>query len=155
MNKKFCPTCGNASLLRSWVSVTTPEDGSQPILKVHLKKNFQFRTRGTKYAVPSPKSGSSKTGPGEGLILREDQSGWMRAEKREQSKRRKDEAKLVAAMKHQQLGDTPRTGTWQDPDWVPETLTVGPSGKGRMVNEGLPDIGYGRRNPNERRKRRK
>src|ERR1700754_2103813 len=146
MSKKFCPSCGNASLLRTSVSVTAPGDGSEPKLKVHLKKNFQYRTRGTIYSIPAPKPGSSKTGPGEGLILREDQTTWMRAERKEQSRRNKEEKRLMKSVKNAAEGEA-----WKDPDWIPEMLTVGMSGKGRSGNTGLPDIGYGRKNPNERR----
>ena len=41
-------------------------------MEIHLKPNFQYRLRGTKYSIPAPKPGSAKTGAGEGLILRED-----------------------------------------------------------------------------------
>ena len=45
-----------------------------------------------------------------------------------------------------------------DPDWVPEILSAGASGKGRSVRRGgmdgdMPVIGYGRKNPNERKRR--
>ena len=43
MTKKFCPTCGNATLIRTSVSLNT--DGT---LQYHLKANFQYRLRGTK-----------------------------------------------------------------------------------------------------------
>lgn len=49
-------------------------------------------------------------------------------------------------------------GSWMDPDWVPEMLTVGAGGKGRSMRssrmEGdMPVIGHGRKNPNEKRRR--
>lgn len=45
-----------------------------------------------------------------------------------------------------------------DPDWVPEMLSVGAGGKGRNVRSSgfdgdMPVIGYGRKNPNERRRK--
>lgn len=43
MEKKFCPKCGNASLLR--VSCSTDSKGR---IKYHLKHGFQYRLRGTK-----------------------------------------------------------------------------------------------------------
>ena len=41
--------------------------------------------------------------------------------------------------------------SWADPDWVPDML-LGVSSK---QGSGLPMIGYGRRNPNEPRKKKK
>jgi RNA-binding protein NOB1 len=148
MNKKFCPSCGGATLLRTSVSVTAPKDGSEPKLKVHLKKNFQYRNRGTIYSIPAPKAGTSKTGPGEGLILRADQTAWLRAEKKDESRKRKEEKHMAQSMKNAEAGEA-----WKDPDWMPEMLTVGMSGKGRTGPNGMPAIGYGRKNPNERRRR--
>ncbi len=82
-SKKFCPSCGNPTLLRASVTISSPSASSDaPAMQVHLKKNFQYRTRGTIYSIPAPKPGSAKTGSGEGLILREDQTEYMRAMKR-------------------------------------------------------------------------
>ena len=49
-------------------------------------------------------------------------------------------------------------GSWMDPDWVPEMLTVGAGGKGRSMRHSgydgdMPIIGHGRKNPNERRRK--
>lgn len=49
-------------------------------------------------------------------------------------------------------------GSWMDPDWVPEMLSVGTGGKGRSMRHGrmdgdMPIIGHGRKNPNERRRK--
>jgi hypothetical protein len=46
MAKTFCPSCGNATLLRTAVSVNA--DGT---LRYHLRSNFQYRLRGTKVRV--------------------------------------------------------------------------------------------------------
>ena len=48
--------------------------------------------------------------------------------------------------------------SWMDPDWVPEMLTVGAGGKGRSMKHSgfdgdMPVIGYGRKNPNEKRRK--
>ena len=87
-SRKFCPSCGGPTLLRASVTISSPRAGpNTPAVQVHLKKNFQFKTRGTIYSIPAPKPGSAKTGPGEGLILREDQAGWQRAKKRADGKR--------------------------------------------------------------------
>jgi RNA-binding protein NOB1 len=152
MNKKFCPSCGNPSLLRTSVSITQTSDGSQPKLKIHLKKNFQYRTRGTIYSIPKPRPGSSKTGTGEGLILREDQSEWQRAETREKSRRDKEERQISEAIQTTRSGDTAKLGSWMDPDWVPSMMDGGNKSKRRDAR-GLPSIGHGRKNPNERRRK--
>lgn len=129
-----------------------------PVLQVHLKPNFQYRIRGTKYSIPAPKSGSAKTGPGEGLILREDQAEYMRAKKRADGKRQKEEVRMLKGMLSRGVQEeTGSVSSWMDPDWVPEILSVGAGGKGRTIrNSGMdgdmPVIGYGRKNPNERRK---
>jgi RNA-binding protein NOB1 len=46
-------------------------------------------------------------------------------------------------------------GSWMDPDWIPEIMSVGAGGKGRSTKGkgDMPTIGYGRKNPNERRRR--
>ncbi|KZS98091.1 hypothetical protein SISNIDRAFT_472881 [Sistotremastrum niveocremeum HHB9708] len=153
MSKKFCPSCGNPTLLRTSVSVTSGKDGGPSQLKVHLKKNFQYKNRGTVYSIPSPKPGTSKTGPGEGLILREDQAEWMRAEKMDKGKRDREDKKLRQAVQNAKEGETAKVGLWMDPDWVPEMLSVGAGGKGRRGADGMPRIGHGRKNPNERRRK--
>ncbi|EJD01310.1 uncharacterized protein FOMMEDRAFT_111028 [Fomitiporia mediterranea MF3/22] len=165
-SKKFCPSCGNPSLLRTSVTAKAPNsDDSSPALEVHLKKNFVYRTRGTIYPIPASKPGSSKKGSGEGLILREDQSEYMRAQKREEGRRQREEKKIMhqtlAAAKGGEVTGI-KLGNWMDPDWVPEMLSVGIGGKGRKVPDGrtplgadgMPIIGYGKKNPNERRRKR-
>lgn len=127
-----------------------------PVLQVHLKPNFQYRIRGTKYPIPVPKPGSAKKGSGEGLILREDQAEYMRAKKRADGKRQKEARMLKGMLNRGVQGETGNVSSWMDPDWVPEILSVGAGGKGRTIrNSGMdgdmPVIGYGRKNPNERR----
>ena len=163
--KKFCPSCGNPSLLRASVTAKAPTaDDSTPALEVHLKKNFVYKTRGTIYSIPAPKPGSSKTGSGEGLILREDQTEYMRATKRLDGKREREEKRMVHnALQASKTTDSTgvKIGSWMDPDWVPEMLSVGTGGKGRRApdsrgsigTDGMPIIGYGRKNPNEKRRK--
>ncbi len=149
-SKKFCPSCGNPTLLRASVTVSSPSASSDaPVMQVHLKKNFQYRTRGTIYSIPAPKPGSAKTGSGEGLILREDQTEYMRAMKRVENKRH--EKKLLSSGGEGSLG----VGNWMDPDWIPDIMIAGSTGKGRSPKhaDGMPTIGFGKRNPNERRRR--
>jgi RNA-binding protein NOB1 len=157
-SKKFCPSCGNPTLLRASVTITSPTASSNaPAMQVHLKPNFQYRTRGTIYSIPSPKPGSAKTGPGEGLILREDQAEYMRAKKLADGKRERDEKKMVKGMMGKDgLEGGVKIGSWMDPDWVPEIMNVGAGGKGRSTRRDgdMPVIGYGKKNPNERRRKR-
>ncbi|KAG0049556.1 Nin1 binding protein [Gryganskiella cystojenkinii] len=64
MDKKFCPSCGNATLMRT--STSTDQNGN---VKYYLKKNMNYNLRGTKYSIPTPKGGRKNND----LILREDQ----------------------------------------------------------------------------------
>ncbi|KAF5358896.1 hypothetical protein D9758_004824 [Tetrapyrgos nigripes] len=159
-SKKFCPSCGNNSLIRASVTLSSPNaSDKEPVMQVHLKPNFQYRTRGTKYSIPAPKAGSAKTGSGEGLILREDQIEYVRAKKRADNKREREEAKMMKGILSSKGGsDGVAIGSWMDPDWVPEIIAAGPGGKGRSIRSGgmdgeMPVIGYGRKNPNERRRK--
>ncbi|KAI0375857.1 hypothetical protein BV20DRAFT_984944 [Pilatotrama ljubarskyi] len=160
-SRKFCPSCGNPTLLRASVTISSPNAGpNTPALQVHLKKNFQFKTRGTIFSIPAPKPGSAKTGPGEGLILREDQTAWMRAKKRADGKREKEEKRMLnAASKSAEMGQGGAiVSSWMDPDWVPEIVSASAGGKGRSMRTrgydgDMPVIGYGKKNPNERRRK--
>jgi RNA-binding protein NOB1 len=127
-------------------------------MQVHLKKNFSYKLRGTIYSIPAPRPGTAKKGTGDGLILREDQAGFARAQKMADARRAREERKMMAgALAAGARGDAGgvAVGSWMDPDWVPEILAVGAGGKGRrMPGHGdLPTIGYGRKNPNERRRK--
>ncbi|WVQ72291.1 hypothetical protein IAR50_001841 [Cryptococcus sp. DSM 104548] len=141
-SKRFCPSCGNASLIRTTVS-TSAKTGEQII---HLKQNFQYRTRGTIYSIPDPKMGRAKGQQkgGSGLILREDQREWQDAEKGERIRRDKEERKAAKGALE----------GWNDPDWMPEILSVGMNGKGRSSARDMPNIGHGRKNPNQGKRRR-
>ncbi|KAI0796959.1 Nin one binding Zn-ribbon like-domain-containing protein [Abortiporus biennis] len=158
-SRKFCPSCGNPTLLRASVTLSSPTaTASTPILQVHLKKNFQYKTRGTIYSIPAPKAGSAKTGSGEGLILREDQTAWVRAKKHADIKREKEEKRMLNGAVSGKGDGTAVLSSWMDPDWVPEILSTGTGGKGRNVRRGgmdgdMPVVGYGKKNPNERKRR--
>src|ERR1700733_10582385 len=118
--KKFCPSCGNPTLLRASVTIATPGlDANAPAMQVHLKPNFQFKTRGTKYSIPAPKPGSAKHGPGEGLVLREDQLEYMRAKKLADGKREREEKKMVKGLMAKNGEGGISLGSWSDPDWMP------------------------------------
>jgi len=160
-SKKFCPSCGNPTLLRASVTIAAPNASADaPVMQVHLKANFQYKTRGTKYPIPAPKAGSAKTGPGEGLILREDQVQFIRAKKMADGKREREEARFMKGILGkgvQANGPSVGISSWMDPDWVPEMVSVGAGGRGRTVRNSkmdgdLPQIGYGRKNPNERKR---
>lgn len=128
-------------------------------MQVHLKPNFQYKLHGTKYSIPAPKPGSAKHGPGEGLILREDQIEYMRAKKRADGKQEREEARMMKGLLERSAKGEGgvAVGSWMDPDWVPEIIAASAGGKGRSVrgNGDLPAIGYGRKNPNERRRTKK
>ncbi|KAG6830322.1 hypothetical protein H0H92_001257 [Tricholoma furcatifolium] len=160
-SKKFCPSCGNPTLLRASVTVSAPgASADAPVMQVHLKPNFQYRIRGTKYSIPAPKAGSAKTGAGDNLILREDQQEYMRAVKRAEGKREREEAKMTKGILSRGPEGASGVGSWMDPDWIPEMVSVGAGGKGRTMKSGrmdgdLPQIGFGKRNPNAARKKHK
>jgi RNA-binding protein NOB1 len=124
-------------------------------MQVHLKKNFQYRTRGTIYSIPAPKPGSAKSGCGEGLILREDQTEYMRAMKRAETQRQRDDKKLLSGAIANGGQGKLSVGNWMDPDWIPDIMTAGPTGKGRSTKQAddMPTMGHGKKNPNERRRK--
>jgi len=124
----------------------------------HLKKNFQYKVRGSKYSIPAPKPGSAKTGPGEGLVLREDQADYLRAKKKVDSKRQREDTKLMKNILSKGVDSNASVSSWMDPDWIPEMISTGSGGKGRTMKSSgmdgdLPQIGYGKKNPNESRRR--
>ena len=157
-SKIFCPSCGNPTLLRASVTVASPTaSANAPAMQVHLKPNFQYNIRGTKYSIPAPKAGSAKTGPGTGLILREDQAEYMRAKKMADGKREREEQRLTKGILKQasSTGESTGISSWMDPEWVPEIVSIGSGGRGRTIrNSGdMPQIGHGRKNPNEKRRK--
>jgi RNA-binding protein NOB1 len=94
MSKQFCSRCGKPTLLRT--SCSTDKDGS---VKVHLKKNMQWSTRGNVYSIPKPVAGTSngklvagggKGGWGQSLILAEDQKEYAQAITGARRKKEKD-----------------------------------------------------------------
>ena len=102
--KRFCPSCGNHSLLRTTLT-TSAKTGDQVI---HLKKNFQYHLRGTKYTIPDAKPGRAKGQQkgGTGLILREDQAEWQNALRSEDRRREKEERRVAKGA----------LAGWNDPD---------------------------------------
>lgn len=45
-------------------------------------------------------------------------------------------------------------GSWNDPDWVPEMISVGSGGIGRSGRDNMPTVGH-KGNPNSVRKKKK
>lgn len=95
-SKQFCPSCGQATLTR--VSCTTDASGN---FTLHLKKNFQYNTRGNVYSIPKPTHGSAshknsnvkgggKNGWGRELILAEDQKEYVQKQEEERRTKYKD-----------------------------------------------------------------
>lgn len=153
VERKFCPSCGNATLLRT--SVTAGDSASG--LQVHLKPNFQYKNRGTVYSLPLPRAGSASGGQASGRarnrqtgvpILREDQLEWQRATAKQRTHRQKEERALQKALAK---GQDSLTARYADPDWVPDLLR----GTHAPAASDLPALGIGRRNPNERRRRKR
>lgn len=118
MTKQFCPRCGGPTLTR--VSCSTNQNGE---FKMHLKKNMQWNTRGDRYSIPKPVSGSAsgklnvggggkgggKGGWGQSLILAEDQKEYTRAvdqQKRQKQRDLMDEDYLPSIL----TGERNRTG---------------------------------------------
>ena len=65
-NRLFCDKCGSNALQRVSASV----DRSSGRLKLHMKKNYQYNTRGTKFALPKAGKGNKYEGD---LLFAEDQ----------------------------------------------------------------------------------
>lgn len=98
----FCPSCGGqGTVIRCAVSV----DAETGELTPHLKKNFQWNTRGTRYSVPSPLSRNYQRKYGKGgyqhsrhdedtPILREDQREYAKAMKQQDWTQRHNEKVL-------------------------------------------------------------
>lgn len=82
----FCDRCGSASLQRIAASV----DGKTGRLKLHLKKGYKNKTRGTQFALPKPGSQNKFMGD---ILLSEDQlmyGAWNQRVKRTRSKKEKE-----------------------------------------------------------------
>ncbi|KAI9892465.1 MAG: Nin1 binding protein [Vezdaea aestivalis] len=130
MSKQFCPRCGKPTLMRTSCSVSANGE-----FKIHLKKNMQWSSKGNRYSVPKPTSGSAsgrhRKGGGQGgwghdLILVGDQKEYVRAIETEERRKDKD---------------------LMDRDYLPSILT----GE-RTSGSSRPKIGAGR-NVNSRKRR--
>lgn len=104
--KHFCPKCGGNTLLRCAVSIDNVSGKVTP----HLKANFQWIKRGTRFSLPSPLSKNQQKRAGNGgyqhnkenrhktlqdpLILTEDQKEYQRAVKDDEWQRRQNDKLL-------------------------------------------------------------
>ncbi|WBW72402.1 ribosome biogenesis protein Nob1 [Schizosaccharomyces osmophilus] len=122
MSKTFCPSCGGDTLIKTTCSINSKGE-----FQVHLKKNFEWKTRGTKYAIPKPVHGTASGKGKKNPVLRGDQPEYQKAVRYMQ---RKKEVDLM------------------DQDYLPSLLTGAPKEHMRI------SVGAGRKNPNEVRKTR-
>ena len=135
MDRKFCPKCGGATLLRT--SYIIDEQGE---MHLFLKSNFQYNVRGNIYSIPMPKGGRQ----GSGLFLREDQPEYQKA---------------LRSFKHQEN----KMQKNYCMDAIDDRLACVFGGMNIKVGRGsfegdslnAPAIGYGRRNPNQARRKKK
>ena len=124
MDKRFCPSCGQPTLMRA--SCTVDDRTGQ--LTVHLKKNFQWNNRGNVYSVPKPVHGTAtgrapkgrgpkggKNGWGNDLILAEDQKEFERKTTEQRRQKKQD---------------------IMDQDYLPDILTGKRAGGGDRIRVG-------------------
>ncbi|KAG9017963.1 Nin1 binding protein [Tulasnella sp. 427] len=130
------------------VSVASPEAGSagqDPELVVHLKKNYQWKLRGTNTDLPPPRVGHAKGGGEPTIILREDQKEWERGVRSEALRKKKEEKRIQKALSEKEKRG--EDAVWMDADWVPSLLSAGGDSR---PGRGLPRIGYKAPKPNRR-----
>ncbi|KAJ1962901.1 20S-pre-rRNA D-site endonuclease nob1 [Dipsacomyces acuminosporus] len=133
MNKQFCSSCGHPTLKRC--SVTTSSNGT---LQVHLKSNYQYNLRGTKFSLPKPEGGMHKV---HDIITRADDKAYTSAIQYKTRKEAKTNSGLSGA------------NSLMDPDYIPDMLIgnslAHASGYGVATDaRGLPLVGRNRKNPN-------
>ncbi|KAG8865169.1 Nin1 binding protein [Tulasnella sp. 330] len=137
-SKKFCPSCGGPTLIRASVTVEAADaskPGSEPGLQVHLKKNFQYRLRGTNASLPPPQMGRARGGGQPAIVLREDQTEWQRAVGRDHRNTEKEERRATRALEEKSKHGS---GVWMDQDWIPDLLVGGAANNVTSY----PKIGY-------------
>jgi RNA-binding protein NOB1 len=147
--KKFCPSCGNTSLIRTSITYVTPSPENPKGYILHLKSNYQYKLRGTQYSIPTPKQGSSnamKNSRNAELILREDQKEYQRGlRSADYLKKKQERAALKAVKGGKSAGTASVFSGWDDPDWTPEMLMGANGRKGtpqgvRIGKDGLPIV---------------
>lgn len=136
MDRKFCPKCGGATLIRTSYSIDT-----QGQLTLYLRADFQYNNRGTQYSIPMPKSGRNANN----LMLREDQAEYERAMK-SWNRGQKKAAKGVTM----DVIDDRLSAIFNGMSLRPDGST-----KAYFEGEAPPTIGFGRINPNQVRRTKK
>jgi RNA-binding protein NOB1 len=126
---KFCGDCGSPTLRRA--SYTINSNGQRTIW---LRDDYVYNLRGTKYPLPTPKGGRQGD-----LVLRADQREYQRALARQ----KRQQEKLDKQRNDQDALDERLAAIFGD-------LRIG--GK-QSLQAGRAEIGFGRRNPNEPRRR--
>eukprot|EP00842_Homolaphlyctis_polyrhiza_P000031 jgi/Hompol1/1028/HPOL_004430-RA len=124
MEKRFCPSCGNNTLMRTSYSIDANGQA-----RYFLKRNFQYNLRGTTFSIPMPKGGKAGRNTNPDMILREDQREHQKALK---EKERFDKRLL----KHSDAGAMDLSSIFADSSSL-------------LSKTGAPIIGAGRRNVNE------
>ncbi|KAI8320301.1 hypothetical protein GQ54DRAFT_240943, partial [Martensiomyces pterosporus] len=133
MNRQFCSACGHPTLKRC--SVTTSSNGT---LQVHLKSNYQYNLRGTKFAMPKPHGGQHTT---HDIITRGDEKAYVSAMRYKTRVEAKTNASLSGA------------NSLMDPDYIPDLLLgnvlANSNGYGIATDaRGMPMVARNRKNPN-------
>ncbi|GAA5857660.1 hypothetical protein JCM8547_004320 [Rhodosporidiobolus lusitaniae] len=96
--KKFCPSCGGATLIRTSITYVTATPQNPLGYILHLKSNFNYKLRGTQYSLPNPKMGRAGGGANAEIITREDQKEWIRGVKSAEIKKEKEARALRKAV---------------------------------------------------------
>lgn len=178
-DKRFCPSCGGATLLRTSITYV-PVSPQHPLGYIlHLKSNYHYRLRGTQYSLPNPKMGRAGGGPNADIVVREDQKEWIRGVRSAEVRREKEQKALrralldderrgvgagaagtqagwfaeAGSLEAQMMGIGGGKGGIENPKGRKRGGKGGQGGEVRLDKSGLPIIGMGRRNPNEARRR--
>lgn len=133
----FCPGCGGPTMTRTSYML---DEGGQ--LHLFLKRDFEYRLRGTKYSIPKPVAG--RKCDRDVLMLRADQKEYQRARTHYDRVQGKLERQLAMAGASESL---------EDKIWTMEAAKeAATNGSARRFDHydglALPTIGFGRRNPN-------
>jgi RNA-binding protein NOB1 len=173
--KRFCPSCGGPTLIRTSITYVTATPDNPKGYILHLKANFQYHLRGTRYSIANPKMGKAGGGVNAEIVLREDQKEFVRGVKTAEIMRSKETRAILRSVMDDRtrgqrgLPERAKTGAigglggWNDPDWQAPMARGekgrkkggknGAGGEVKLDSSGMPVIGSGRKNPNESRKR--
>lgn len=133
--KKFCGKCGGLTLTKT--SYRVDASGQRHLF---LRPDYQYNLRGTKYSLPNTQGGREA----QSLILREDQREYQRAlkfKKRQEEKMARDPEGALDEYLEKAFGEAMR-GLGR--------TCIGNKGNYQAGNI---QVGVGKRNPNEKRKK--